>query len=352
MRRVIFFPISFFWSLFMTIRRGFYNRNNKKRRVGFEKPIICIGNLCMGGSGKTPHTEYIIRLLSDKYQLVVLSRGYGRTTKGFMFADSLSSSSTIGDEPYLYYKKYPSVAVSVCEKRVEGIKMIFNKLPEIDVVLLDDAYQHLELKAGLNILLTDYYHLYSDDYVFPSGNLRESPSAAKEADIIIITKSPLMISPLDERLIFDKLKPLPHQRIYFSYIRYGNLIPFTTLAKMQNEEPKSVVVFTGIYNSYPLISYLKEKYKDIQIYACSDHHKFTENDIDHIQYLLNRSISPNRAIITTEKDATRLLEPNIKEKVYNLPVYYVPIVVDFHAKYKDDFNTEILEYVGNNQRIG
>jgi tetraacyldisaccharide 4'-kinase len=349
MRRIFFFPISLIWSLFMTIRREFYNRNNKKRRVGFQKPIICIGNLCMGGSGKTPHTEYLIRLLSDKNQLAVLSRGYGRTTNGFLFADSLSSSSTIGDEPYLYYKKYPSVAVSVCEKRVEGVHKILEKLAEIDIILLDDAYQHLAIKAGLNILLTDYYHLYADDFVFPSGSLREPITAAKEADIIVVTKSPILISPLDERIIFDKLQPLPHQRIYFSYIRYGNLVPFTTLAKNQIEEPKSVVVFTGIYNSYPLVSYLKEKYKDIQIYTCKDNHKFTESDIDQIQYLLSRCISPYRAIITTEKDATRLLEPSIKEKVYNLPVYYIPIVVDFHPKYKDDFNREIREYVGNNQ---
>ncbi len=199
---------------------------------------------------------------------------------------------------------------------------------------MDDAYQHLSLKPGLSILLTDYYHLYPDDFVFPSGNLREPASAAKEADIIVITKSPPVISPIDERVILDKIKPLSHQKVYFSFLRYGNLIPLTKIARTQPEEPKSIVIFTGIYNSYPLITYLKEKYKDIQIYTCRDHHKFTLADIEKVKYLLNRSISPHKAIITTEKDATRLLDPSIKNEIQMLPIYYFPISVDFHQKYK------------------
>ncbi len=349
MRKIFFYPISMLWSLFMTMRRSFYNHNKQQRRETFQKPIICVGNLCMGGSGKTPHVEYLIRLLSNKYQLAVLSRGYKRITKGFLFADSLSSSSTIGDEPYLYYKKYPSLAVAVSENRVEGVRKIYEKTPEIDIIVLDDAFQHLQLKAGLNILLTDYCSLYPNDYVFPSGNLRESVLAAKEADIIIVTKSPVVISPIDERLTLNKLNPLPHQQVFFSFIRYGNLVPFTTLAKMQIEEPKSVVVFTGIYNSYPLIQHLKEKYKDIQIYTCKDHHQYTQKDIMEIQHLLSRCISPLKAIVTTEKDAVRLLEDSIKELVFNMPVYYVPIVIDFHEKYKNAFNNKIEEYVESYQ---
>ncbi|HOF16452.1 MAG TPA: tetraacyldisaccharide 4'-kinase [Bacteroidales bacterium] len=349
MRKIFFYPISMLWSLLMTIRRKFYNSNGGKRRVTFQKPIICVGNLCMGGSGKTPHTEYLIRLLSSKYQLAILSRGYKRKTNGFMFADSFSSSTSIGDEPYLYYKKYTSLAVAVSENRVEGVRKIYEKLPEVDVIVLDDAYQHLRLKAGLNILLTDYYNLYADDYVFPSGNLRESVAAAKEADIIIITKSPSVISPIDERITLDKLKPLPHQQVFFSFIRYGNLVPFTTLAKMQIEEPKSVVVFTGIYNPYPLIQYFKEKYKDIQIYTCRDHHQYTKKDMMELQYLLSRCISPHKTVITTEKDAVRLLEDSIKELAFSMPIHYIPIAVDFHEKYKENFDNKIKEYVESYQ---
>lgn len=350
MRKVFFYPISMIWSLITSIRRKYYNQEGKKRRVVFQKPVICVGNLCMGGAGKTPHTEYLIRLLSNTFQVAVLSRGYGRVTKKFLFADSLSSSLTIGDEPFLYYKKYPSIAVSVCENRVHGIRTILEKLPEIEVVLLDDAYQHLLVKAGLNILLTDYYHLYADDYVFPSGNLRESTQAAKEADIIVVTKSPLIISPLEERIILDKIKPLPHQQLIFSYIRYCKLEPLTTLAKMQIEDPKSIVVVTGIHNSYPLIAYLREKYKDIQTYTCKDHHKYTASDINEIKRLLSRSISPHKAVITTEKDAVRFLEPHIKELVYDMPVYYMPIAVDVHSKYKCDFDKKILDYVESYRR--
>ncbi|MDD4209108.1 MAG: tetraacyldisaccharide 4'-kinase [Bacteroidales bacterium] len=344
-RRLLSFPISVVWALIMSNRRNFYNSNSEKRRVKFNKPVISVGNLCMGGSGKTPHIEYLVRLLGGNYQLAVLSRGYGRFTKGFLFADSTSTSKTIGDEPLLYYKKYSHIAVSVCENRVEGLKTIWEKLPEIKAVLLDDAHQHLSLKPGLSILLTDYYHLYPDDFVFPSGNLREPASAAKEADIIVITKSPTVISPIDERVILDKIKPLAHQKVCFSFLRYGNLIPLTSVANTQMEEPKSVVVFTGIYNSYPLITHLKEKYKDIQIYTCRDHHKFTIADIEKVKYLLSRSISHHKAIITTEKDATRLLDPSLKDMIQMLPIYYIPIVVDFHQKYKEDFNNQILEYV-------
>lgn len=345
MRRLLSFPISIIWALIMSTRRNFYNSNSEKRRVKFNKPVICVGNLCMGGSGKTPHIEYLIRLLGNDFQLAILSRGYNRSTKGFLFADSSSTSDTIGDEPLLYYKKYSHIAVSVCENRVEGLKKIWDKLPEIKAVLLDDAYQHLFLKPGLSILLTDYYHLYPDDFVFPSGNLRESANAAKEADIIVITKSPPVISPIDERVIIDKIKPLSHQKVYFSFLRYGDLIPLTGIARTQIEEPKSVVIFTGIYNSYPLITHLKEKYKDIQIYTCRDHHKFTIADIEKVKYMLNRSISPHKAIITTEKDASRLLDPSLKELIQMLPIYYVPIAVDFHQKYKEEFDNQIIEYV-------
>ena len=346
MRKFFFLPVSIIWALIMSIRRSFFNGSKQKRRIKFSKPVICIGNLCMGGSGKTPHTEYLIRLLSNHFQLAVLNRGYGRTTKGFMFADSLSTNKTIGDEPYLYYRKYPNLAVAVCEKRVEGLKKIWQKLPEVEVALLDDAFQHLQLKAGLNILLTDYYHLYSDDFVFPSGNLRELPSAAKEADIIIVSKSPAMVTPLEERIILNKLNPLPEQKVYFSHIRYGDMIPLTPFASKQKEDPKSVVVFTGIHNSYPLISFLKEKYKDIQIYTCRDHHRFTKKDIDKVNYLLNRSISPYKAVITTEKDASRLMDKSIKDIIQDMPIYYIPIIVDFHSKYKCDFNQQIFNYVG------
>lgn len=345
MRRLLSYPFSLIWALIMSSRRNYYNSQGKKRRVKFNNPIICVGNLCLGGSGKTPHVEYLIRLLGNDFQLAVLSRGYRRITKGFLFADSSSSSETIGDESFLYYRKYSHIAVAVSEDRVEGLQKIFGKLPEIHAILLDDAYQHLSLKAGLNILLTDYYHLYPDDCVFPSGNLREPITAAKEADIIVVTKSPCIISPIDERVILNKLQPLQHQKVYFSYLRYGDLIPLTGIANTQVEEPKSVVIFTGIYNSYPLIAHLKEKYKDIQIYTCGDHHKFTKTDIEKVQYLLSRSISPHKAIITTEKDATRLLNPTIKDLVETLPIYYMPIAVDFHQKFKDDFNKQILDYV-------
>ena len=155
--------------------------------------------------------------------------------------------------------------------------------------------------------------------------MRELPSAAKEADIIVVSKAPSMVTPLEEKVIIDKLNPLPYQKVYFSYIRYGDMVPLTAIANKQQEEPKSVVVFTGIHNSYPLIAHLKEKYKDIQIYTCTDHHEFTEKDIKNVRYLL--------------------MDKTIKDMIEDMPIYYIPIFVEFHAKYKCDFNQQIVDYV-------
>ncbi|MDR2408775.1 MAG: tetraacyldisaccharide 4'-kinase, partial [Bacteroidales bacterium] len=243
MYKYILFPFSILWSIFMSIRRNFYT---KERRITYGKAIICVGNLCMGGSGKTPHIEYLIRLL-DEYHITILSRGYGRKTKGFQFVDAFSSSEKVGDEPLLLYKKHTSVSVAVCKNRIEGLNKIYEKLPETNVVLLDDAYQYLPLKPGISILLTDYYHSYMQDFVFPVGNLREGRSAAKDADIIIVTKSPKVIPTIEEKLILNKINPLPRQRVYFSYIEFGKLLPLTRKAEeIPSDNIRSVVAVCGI----------------------------------------------------------------------------------------------------------
>lgn len=343
MFRFLLFPVSAIWSLFMQLRRRFFANG---RRMESKIPTICVGNLCMGGSGKTPHVEYLIHLLQYQYKTAVLSRGYGRQTKGFLFAKTNSTCQDIGDEPLLLYKKNSGAAVAVCENRVEGLRKMSEKMPDIEVVILDDAYQYLKLKCGLSIILTDYYLTYPHDNVFPVGKLRESPSAAAEADIIIITKSPKVISQLDERLFLDKIKPLPHQKVYFSFIEYGELQPLTAAAQtIPPNSIYSVVTVSGIANPYLFLEHINGKYREKQHLIFSDHHVFKKKDVENMINAYNRAIMRNRVVITTEKDAMRLMTSDFWQQIVHLPIFSIPIEVKFHERYRNNFNTQILKYV-------
>ena len=349
MLKFVFYPFAAIWSLFMHFRRSFYDNG---RRITHEKPVICVGNLCMGGSGKTPHTEYLIRLLSQNQKKVaVLSRGYGRKTKGLLFADATSGSKDVGDEPLLMYKKHPSIPVVVTKNRIEGLEAIFAKYPQTDVVVLDDAYQYMPLKPGLSILLTDYYHNYMQDYVVPMGRLREGRPAAKDADIIIITKSPKVIPTIEERLFLEKIKPLPHQSVYFSYIEFGEMMPLTEEAnRLQADNIRSAVAVCGIANPYPFLEYIDKHFSEVQKLVFSDHYRFTNNDIQKMKKLVERSMKKNCAVITTEKDAMRLIGSEFKEDIEKIPVFYIPIEVKFHQKYQEKFDRQIRDYVSKNTR--
>ena len=347
MIRFLFFPFSVLWSLFMCIRRSFYNNG---RRVSYGKPTICVGNLCMGGSGKTPHIAYLAELLQkNNLKVAILSRGYKRKTKGFRVVDDTSTSNDVGDEPLLLYKKFESVCVAVCKNRLEGLDKIFKLSPETDIVLLDDAYQYMPLRPGLSILLTDYYHSYMSDYTFPSGKLREGKSAAKDADIIIVTKSPAIMPSIEEKVILDKIKPLPNQKVYFSGIEFGNLTPITQKAKaIQHENIQSVVAICGIANPYPFLGYINRRFSEIQTMIFPDHHDFVQKDIQKMHRYHNRSMRRNCAVVTTEKDAMRLLGCEFKNEIEQLPIFYIPIQVKLNNKYKKNFEEQIQEYVGKN----
>jgi tetraacyldisaccharide 4'-kinase len=257
----------------------------------------------------------------------------------------------VGDEPLLLYKKHTSASVAVCKNRIEGLNKIYEKLPETDVVLLDDAYQYMPLKPGLSILLTDYYHSYMQDFIFPVGKLREGRSATKDADIIIITKSPKTIPTIEEKMIMNKVSPLPHQKVYFSSIEFGALLPFTQKAKeMQHNNIQSVVAVCGIANPYPFLEYIKDNYAEKQQLVFSDHHRFTEKDIQKIYSCWDRSMRRNCAVVTTEKDAVRLLDSELRKEVEKLPVFYIPIEVKFHQKYQEEFEKQIQEYVSKNKK--
>lgn len=336
---------SVIWAFFMRIWRSYYNRKGESHRTRFRFPTINVGNLSTGGTGKTPHIEYLVNLLKNEYKLAILSRGYGRKTKGFLFADSQSDSRTIGDEPMQFHTKFPWIPVAVDKNRINGIRHIRKSLPDTEIVLLDDAYQYLNMRAGINILLTEYNRLYTDDHVFPWGDLREPASAASEADAIIVTKCPSVLSPIHENTILKKLNARPDQAVFFSYMSFLPIEPITEMAKRQAPGIKSVVLMTAIANPQPLISFLKANYKEFQMLTFRDHHPFTVEDLQKARHLLNRSLSPYRAIVVTEKDAMRLFNAELDEIRESLPIFTLPIKVEFNSKYKEPFHQFLQNYV-------
>ncbi|MBN1199619.1 MAG: tetraacyldisaccharide 4'-kinase, partial [Bacteroidales bacterium] len=252
----LLFPVSLLYGLIMSIRNLFFDWGWLPSRQ-FELPVICVGNLSFGGTGKTPHIEYLINLLKDRWFVATLSRGYGRTSKGFVLASKRSAYKYIGDEPLQFARKFDQIKVAVDEKRVRGIVELQRKYPDLQAILLDDAFQHRFVKPGLSILLTDFHRLYTSNHVFPSGSLREFSSGAKRADLIIVSKTPKVFSPITRRRILEEINPKPHQQVFFSYIRYGNPIPVVPEQDKSSPYSNSIILlFTGIANDYPLREHL------------------------------------------------------------------------------------------------
>jgi tetraacyldisaccharide 4'-kinase len=320
--------------------------------TSFNFPLIGVGNLSMGGTGKTPVIEYLIRLTSKKYNLATLSRGYGRKTTGFLKANQFSSYQEIGDEPLQYFKKFgKEIIVTVDEKRQRGIQNLISEEQTLDLILMDDSFQHKYVIPGLSILLTDFHNLYMNDYLFPAGSLRDTVSQAKYADIVIVTKGPKVLSPIERERITELLEIKEPQKLYFSYLLYSNyeLVPGTK-EKEVPEEITKIVLFTGIANSYPLQDHLRSKCKELTVIDYPDHHSFRRKDLQYIRKVFDEIISPKKILVTTEKDAMRLINSPYLSELLDLPVYYLPVRVEFHDPDKGEFNDQILSYVEKNKR--
>ena len=347
--KVCLYPISLLYGFILLTRNKLFDWHILPSET-FPMPVICVGNLSMGGTGKTPHTEYLIRLLQNQFKIAILSRGYGRKTKGFILVDGTMDALTIGDEVKQLYDKFSDITVAVSEDRRIGVKKIIELHPEIDVILMDDAFQHRYVKPGLSVLLTDYSNLYINDFVVPTGTLREFTSGAVRADIICVTKSPKILSPIVSRDIETKLKILESQKLYFSYIRFGNFIPLYEDSKV--EMPKKVyaiLLFAGIVNTYPLEEFLRTECEELTVLRYNDHYQYTEKDINNIIKTFKDLYSVNKIIVTTEKDKKRLESDGFYELMNNIPIYYVPIEIEMHKKYKQDFDNQILNYVKTNR---
>ena len=337
--RKILFPFSILYGIITSIR-NFLHDNKILKSYSFDVPVIAVGNLSVGGTGKTPQIEYLIRLLSDKYKVATLSRGYKRKSKGFVLADKTSNASTLGDEPFQYFQKFKYIQVAVDADRKNGINQLISSENKPEIILLDDAFQHRRVNAGLYILLTTFNDLYVDDYILPTGNLRESRSGARRANIIIVTKCPQNISAEAQNQIKSKFQLSENQKLFFSYIQYDDFI-YSENQKIDAgifiKENKLIIA--GIAKPEPFFEFLKKENDEILQFP--DHHQFSENDIELI-----KNKSENKLIITTEKDFVRLKGFIDQEKLF-----YLPIKCKFIAE-QENFDKTILNYVGTSTGNG
>jgi len=334
--RKIALPFALLYGLVTSLRNYLYNIKVLKS-TKFKTPTIVVGNLSVGGTGKTPQIEYLIRLLQKHYKVAVLSRGYKRKSKGFVLADETVNAEIIGDEPFQYYQKFSDIIVCVDANRTNGIKQLEQLSNPPDVILLDDAFQHRKVQGGFNILLTSHNDLYVDDFMLPTGNLRENKSGAKRAQTILVTKCPNHLSEGTQQKITKKLKPTSSQKVFFTTIAYDNELKGASKVNLTDIENTEILLITGIANPIPLVEYLTNQNIKFKHLKYSDHHHFKRNDIAEITAAFNLLSSNKKMILTTEKDYVRIFA-----KLKN--VHYISIKTTF-INHENDFDKLIKNYV-------
>ena len=356
LKHIILFPFALFYGIITGIRNWLFDQDILSS-TSFNIPIISVGNLAVGGTGKTPHTEFILSILQDEWKTAMLSRGYKRKTKGFQLANSESDSQILGDEPYQIYQKFPNVTVSVDEKRVHGVKKLQELIPDLQLVVLDDAFQHRSIQAGLSILLTDFSNLYTRDMLLPAGNLREWKSGSKRANIIIITKCPEDMKPIDMRLYNTELKPENNQLLFFSSLVYDELKPVFpdsdhdnwTFQKIKYTNAEILLV-AGIVSPKPILQRLAKFTPNVKTLFYDDHHAFQTKDFNLINKKFTAFQSNEKIIIMTEKDAVRLMtNPNYPETLKSR-TYALPIRINILHDQETLFIQKIKSYVVENSR--
>jgi len=352
MFRILLYPFSLLYGLVVGIRNILFDCKILKS-IQFNIPVISVGNITVGGTGKTPHVEYLINLLKEKRNIAVLSRGYKRKTKGFQIADNQSTCADIGDEPKQMKQKFSKITVAVDANRVNGLNRLIKK--GVDTVILDDAFQHRYVKPGLSILLIDYNRDINKDYLLPYGRLRESIKAKDRADIIIVSKTPEELKPIDRRLIKKNLKPRPYQELYFTGLKYEKLIPVlsdTVSMPMDwglSTNIYSVVLVTGIARAGQLVSHIKKFSNNVHHLNYSDHANYTSKRINKIINTFNNIKNNKKIIITTEKDAVKIRELKITDMILKQNMFYLPVEVYFISE-EQEFRNQIIRYVGENKR--
>lgn len=349
MFRILLWPISLLYGLVTQIRNFMFDHRIIKPKE-FNIPIISVGNITVGGTGKTPHVEYLVKLLKDENNPAVLSRGYKRKTKGFYIAGNYPKPDEIGDEPCQIKKKFPDVTVAVDANRVRGVQKLIEQ--GIQLIILDDAFQHRYVKPGLSILLVDFNRNINEDYLLPFGRLREGVAAKDRADIMIISKTPPDIKPIDRRIIHKNLYPRPYQKVFFTGLRYGNIKAVFKEAvnnvSLQDLKNGSIVLFTGIAHTKQLLEYLDGFCENIIHLNYPDHANYSLKRINKIIDTFNNVKNTNKIILTTEKDAVKVSELPIEHNIFKQKLFFLPIEV-FFIDEERDFNNQIIDYVRKNK---
>jgi len=340
--RILLFPFSLIYALIVIVRNWCFDKKILPS-TSFNLPVICVGNLAAGGTGKSPMVELLIRLLKDRYAIAVLSRGYKRKTRGYALANASTTALDIGDEPMQFHSKFPEVAVAVGEERIVAIPQLLHDRPETRAIILDDAFQHRAVRAGLNILLTDYSNLFTRDWWLPSGDLRDAPSSYRRADAIVVTKCPDNLDEEQRRAIATEIEPRPGQQLFFSAIRYGTPYHITRLDAGIVDEEVEVLLVTGIANPAPLKRWLNEHSRTYYEIAYSDHHIFTIDDLHTITRRFSGITAANKLILTTEKDAVRLIK--FRQELEGWPFYVLPITPQFLFGEEERFADMITQFI-------
>lgn len=354
MVKLFLYPFAWLYGFVVSLRNYMYDLNLLRSRE-FDVPIISIGNITVGGTGKTPHVEYLVKLLFDKFEVATLSRGYKRKTRGFRLVESSSTVLEVGDEPLQIKIKFPEITVSVCEKRVVGAEKLLDiqneKIP--DVLLLDDAFQHRRITPGINILLIDYNRQIKEDTLLPVGQLRESISQMRRANIIVFTKCPDEITPIRRRILMKDVGLRPYQELFFTALDYQELVPVFTADKLGDEfytkKLYATLIVTGIASPKLIHKYLNRFSEKSEILSFPDHYNFKKEDIFNIMRKFESMDSEKKIIITTEKDMMRLKDREDLSDDFRNALYYLPVKVKFLEDDGKAFNKKILNYVGENK---
>ena len=345
-------PLSWIYGSIVRFRNWLFDIGVKKSK-SFALPVISVGNITVGGSGKTPHVEYLVRLLQDKAKIAVLSRGYKRKSRGYVLAEEDTEMKEIGDEPFQMHQKFPGIYVAVDAKRVRGIQHLQDdeETKDVEVILLDDAFQHRYVKPGINILLVDYHRLIIYDKILPAGRLREPLSGKNRADIVIVTKCPKDLKPMEFRVLTKAMNLYPFQKLYFTCINYDKPIGIFNEQQLDLEslKDKNVMLLTGIASPKQMEHDLTPMVKTLTSVSFGDHHHFKSKDIDRINEIFESMPEP-RLIITTEKDAVRLRDSEGLYEIVKDNLYALPIKVSFMQDQEENFNEKIISYVRKNSR--
>ncbi|RYZ57856.1 MAG: tetraacyldisaccharide 4'-kinase [Chitinophagaceae bacterium] len=342
--RILLLPFALLFGFIVVIRNWLYDKNILKS-AKFGLPLIGVGNLSVGGTGKSPMVEFLVMHLKGRYKVATLSRGYRRKTKGYALASENTTAIEIGDEPMQFYKKFPDVPIAIGEERLVAIPQLLHDRPDTEVVILDDAFQHRAVQAGLNILLTDYGNLFTRDFYLPTGDLRDARSSYQRAEIIVVTKCPASLSAEEKEAIISEIDPVKGQEIYFTTIAYGTPYHITSRNMVSIGNETEVLLVTGIANPKPLKVFLEERIPTYFMMEYNDHHIFSIDDWRDIKKRYEAIEAKNKLILTTEKDAMRLLK--FSAEIDGMPFYVIPIEHKFLFAEEQLFLKRVTAFVEN-----